>query len=234
MQIVGVAKKKGTLDVQGAAPREYEYGEPPQSAGDAPSAAFVHGLWSATIAGPLVMPSEWLPYAVPDGVFDDLADAQGQLGALLGAYDVVAQMLQSDRDAFIKRTAAICSESEDGSTLIEWGKGFAACMALRPEEWKAALRDEELAKAFTPIAIAIGMKGGELNVEVVRDAAARGELATAIGMSTIVVCEYWRKKFVASRGTVRRESPKVGANEPCPCGSGKKYKRCCGSHLRVV
>jgi preprotein translocase subunit SecA len=27
--------------------------------------------------------------------------------------------------------------------------------------------------------------------------------------------------------TVRREAPKVGANEPCPCGSGKKYKFCC-------
>lgn len=28
--------------------------------------------------------------------------------------------------------------------------------------------------------------------------------------------------------TVVRETPKVGRNEPCPCGSGKKYKQCCG------
>lgn len=28
--------------------------------------------------------------------------------------------------------------------------------------------------------------------------------------------------------TYRREEPKVGRNDPCPCGSGKKYKRCCG------
>jgi preprotein translocase subunit SecA len=27
---------------------------------------------------------------------------------------------------------------------------------------------------------------------------------------------------------VRREVPKVGRNEPCPCGSGKKFKNCCG------
>ena len=26
----------------------------------------------------------------------------------------------------------------------------------------------------------------------------------------------------------RRETPKVGRNDPCPCGSGKKYKKCCG------
>jgi len=27
---------------------------------------------------------------------------------------------------------------------------------------------------------------------------------------------------------VRRQGSKVGRNDPCPCGSGKKYKRCCG------
>lgn len=27
---------------------------------------------------------------------------------------------------------------------------------------------------------------------------------------------------------VRRAGPKVGRNDPCPCGSGKKYKQCCG------
>jgi preprotein translocase subunit SecA len=30
------------------------------------------------------------------------------------------------------------------------------------------------------------------------------------------------------RVTVRRETPKVGRNDPCPCGSGKKYKHCHG------
>jgi SEC-C motif-containing protein len=28
--------------------------------------------------------------------------------------------------------------------------------------------------------------------------------------------------------TIKREGRKVGRNEPCPCGSGKKYKQCCG------
>jgi preprotein translocase subunit SecA len=28
--------------------------------------------------------------------------------------------------------------------------------------------------------------------------------------------------------TIRREKPKVGRNDPCPCGSGKKYKHCHG------
>lgn len=45
------------------------------------------------------------------------------------------------------------------------------------------------------------------------------------------------QQFVLSRGeaaepskgkTVKRDGKKVGRNDPCPCGSGKKYKKCCG------
>ncbi|MBO7582549.1 MAG: preprotein translocase subunit SecA [Treponema sp.] len=32
----------------------------------------------------------------------------------------------------------------------------------------------------------------------------------------------------SANATVRRTMPKVGRNDPCPCGSGKKYKQCCG------
>ena len=45
-----------------------------------------------------------------------------------------------------------------------------------------------------------------------------------------------RQDYIMSRGedtpapaTIRREAAKVGRNDPCPCGSGKKYKRCCGA-----
>ncbi|MDE0519675.1 MAG: SEC-C metal-binding domain-containing protein, partial [Candidatus Dadabacteria bacterium] len=49
--------------------------------------------------------------------------------------------------------------------------------------------------------------------------------------------ELEEKKMVLGRGEgaeekaktpVRRTQKKVGRNDPCPCGSGKKYKRCCG------
>ena len=35
-------------------------------------------------------------------------------------------------------------------------------------------------------------------------------------------------EFVSEKPIVREE-PKVGRNDPCPCGSGKKYKKCCGA-----
>ena len=36
---------------------------------------------------------------------------------------------------------------------------------------------------------------------------------------------------VASNTTIRRDTPKVGRNDSCPCGSGKKYKNCCGRNF---
>ncbi|HEX7416340.1 MAG TPA: preprotein translocase subunit SecA [Smithellaceae bacterium] len=45
-----------------------------------------------------------------------------------------------------------------------------------------------------------------------------------------------KQDYIMSRGedvptvqTAKREGVKVGRNEPCPCGSGKKYKKCCGA-----
>ena len=34
--------------------------------------------------------------------------------------------------------------------------------------------------------------------------------------------------FQDGAATVRRAEAKVGRNDPCPCGSGKKHKKCCG------
>ena len=45
-----------------------------------------------------------------------------------------------------------------------------------------------------------------------------------------------KQDYILSRGedtpahqTVKRETEKIGRNDPCPCGSGKKYKKCCGA-----
>jgi preprotein translocase subunit SecA len=61
--------------------------------------------------------------------------------------------------------------------------------------------------------------------------AAAGAGVSGAGVDAAVVRQAPRE----SRGgegvahTVRRSAPKVGRNDPCPCGSGKKYKKCCGA-----
>jgi uncharacterized protein YecA (UPF0149 family) len=45
----------------------------------------------------------------------------------------------------------------------------------------------------------------------------------AVALYAAIQVEEEERKHRPARST------KVGRNEPCPCGSGKKYKRCCGS-----
>jgi len=47
---------------------------------------------------------------------------------------------------------------------------------------------------------------------------------------------YKRENVFAEEEEKQKQAPvrvkKVGRNDPCPCGSGKKYKKCCGRHLK--
>ncbi len=55
--------------------------------------------------------------------------------------------------------------------------------------------------------------------------------ATNMGMSSAAAADQqaaMRKQGDGAAATIRRDQPKVGRNDPCPCGSGKKYKACHG------
>ena len=52
------------------------------------------------------------------------------------------------------------------------------------------------------------------------------DAATATGLKAVA---FNSASAVAERERARRLSPKVGRNDPCPCGSGKKFKKCCGA-----
>jgi preprotein translocase subunit SecA len=57
-----------------------------------------------------------------------------------------------------------------------------------------------------------------------------GETATGAGASTAIATEPAGPgpEAPGAQRPVQRNEPKIGRNDPCPCGSGKKYKKCCG------
>jgi uncharacterized protein len=63
----------------------------------------------------------------------------------------------------------------------------------------------------------------------------REKLIAALPMAVQAIHAYWlpfRQKSapgLAPDSFHLGGSPKVGRNAPCPCGSGKKYKKCCGA-----
>lgn len=63
-----------------------------------------------------------------------------------------------------------------------------------------------------------------------RKKTSRKELRESLFRVYKKACEQKKEPVYLSDGeeTYRRMQPKVGRNDPCPCGSGKKYKKCCG------
>ena len=61
-----------------------------------------------------------------------------------------------------------------------------------------------------------------------RETAAASQLREDNEQSTTAGDEGREQRQASPQTTVRREGPKVGRNDPCPCGSGKKYKQCHG------
>lgn len=91
---------------------------------------------------------------------------------------------------------------------------------------------ERVAPALVATQPNIYAKLSELLAEDVKEAAMTPETATTIIKPTEVVIEAFDAAMTGRRpgekqGTVVA-SEKVGRNEPCPCGSGKKYKKCHG------
>jgi uncharacterized protein len=59
----------------------------------------------------------------------------------------------------------------------------------------------------------------------------REQLAQQIEDSLVNIHAFWLplRQAIDEREVSQRLRTKVGRNEPCPCGSGKKFKKCCGS-----
>jgi uncharacterized protein YecA (UPF0149 family) len=131
----------------------------------------------------------------------------------------------------------------DGADAIDladdWCRGYALGIGMREDEWKEAMDAPELQASFLPILALAGAKTPEL--DPFENYQTYHAMLDVLPNSAVEIAAWWRTKRLASVpdagpspiGTVRRAGPKISPNAPCPCGSGKKFKRCC-SPLRVV
>jgi uncharacterized protein len=182
----------------------------------------------------LIMPGEWLPMvwgrtnkdASP--VFEDTKQVEQLVGLIMERYNAVAAELQR---GFGHYEPLFNVDTRHDEVLWEiWIDGFDTALQLRPEAW-AKLHDSDGdtrgALAGLVALVQIGRGESTLPKEQVDDLTAK---APDLIPHYIETLNAWRISQEVA-GKVRAEASnfgKVGRNEPCPCGSGKKYKRCCG------
>ena len=169
---------------------------------------FVAGL---IVCPELIPPSDWLAEVWgKDPEFDDIGSAEAALEALMEHYNRIAHALAHEPEAY----APIFEIDEStGQVLWEaWIGGFERAMRLRMEAWERIVRsdDEEAAMSVNLILAMHALVEGtsELTEEAVEELE-----RMAPGLTQV-------------------QGRKVGRNELCRCGSGRKYKRCCASHCK--
>lgn len=144
----------------------------------------------------------------------------------------------------------LLEEDEDGEvTGNDWAQGFLRGMDLDRGGWGELLEDEDLAAILIPIfALACEHSPDPETRPFDKpvDEEQRELLLAGLSAAAPLLYAYFAEAREGEAGTedeepddeglpvggyfgtYEREGPKIGRNEPCPCGSGKKYKRCCG------
>ena len=207
--------------------------------------AELDGYLAALVVCPeTIPPSEWLPAIWgEDYAFGDADEAEATVAAVMVHYNRIAGEL-ADRPEEYAPVLEI--DPDTGEPMWElWIGGFERAMRLRPDAWEEIVLsgDEEAsASVSTILALSeIDHSRSELTAEAMDDL---DGLAPELIPAFVVNLNAWTKSRELDRraGTgvgfpswVHGDDPpafghKAGRNEPCPCGSGRKYKRCCGAH----
>jgi uncharacterized protein len=203
--------------------------------------AMVDGFLTAVAIGPaLVPPTEWLPMVWgPQGeepAFESLEQADRIPGLLMRLHN---QHIRTLNEAPEKFAPLFCEWERNGKHYLsaeEWCLGFGLGVALREKDWRPLIEDKEAVNLLAPM---MWLSSEEARKEMGGGGdpeATYSEMVDLLTISVLAIYAYWepyRRKMWAEE--LERESPaidrrpRVGRNEPCPCGSGKKFKKCCGA-----
>lgn len=205
----------------------------PPTTHSAMTVPMIDGMLTATVIGPRpVMPSEYMPWiwdrrgGVIQPAFQDEGVASAVFGMVLSMHNRVARLLAGEPPEL----TPVFVQDERWSHA-EWVFGFRVGMKFDPAGWNKAIRENP--GYFDPIAALRDVQADEV--------AAEGwpGLLKNVQRGVIGLRYYLRERSSGDR-TPRPQAPmarsgsKVGRNEPCPCGSGRKFKRCCGDSGATV
>ncbi|MFQ5536154.1 MAG: UPF0149 family protein [Gemmatimonadota bacterium] len=210
------------------------------------------GFLFALLSAPdLVQPSEWLPIVFGGEMptFTDEREAQRVLGEMMEVYNDVGREIR-DGDPGLPASCVfredVLSNLDPDAPIGEWCEGFARGHLWLEEAWeevpKGEFRDEidacvsimtffisrEVAEAYVEESGRPGTTLEEM-AETTRRLFQDAMVSYATIGSAVYEALYTPPEGAETISSEERMSSQpVGRNDPCPCGSGKKFKKCCG------
>lgn len=198
------------------------------------SVSELDGYVTGIIACPdLIPPSEWFPHVwgeTGDGNFPDLKAAEKTISAVMAHYNAVAR--EMTRTPWIEPIYEVDPNSDE--VLWEpWVDGFSRAMRLRTEAWRKVFdqADEETRSSLIFLLALQDIYEGTSKFTEEKIDEIDLEAPDLIPNCIAAILLVSRPALVMKADDVCRApnpSKRIGRNDPCPCGSRKKYKQCCG------
>jgi|GEM_PF-997149 len=116
---------------------------------------------------------------------------------------------------------------------LAWAGGFLLGAMLDDDIWTRSFNDEACYELLEPFLVLSGFFDSMPHAYSNDRSEIKTRLALEIGFYVEELRDFWKPwrydyKVLPDTGQTVKVQPRVGRNEPCPCGSGKKYKQCCG------
>lgn len=197
------------------------------------------GYLTAIVSGPqMLLPSLWLPRVWGSGVrsepaFETMEQAQHIFNLILRHMNDITASLEANPDAHEPILDRVVFEGNpreyiDGEM---WAHGYMTGVALRRKDWQPLFDDESVVRMLRPICLLGADEVTKEEDALVETPEQREVFSGELAASAAAIYRYWlplrQSAAVQAATPVERDQPKVGRNDPCPCGSGKKYKKCC-------
>ena len=196
------------------------------------------GLLHAVAIGPTtLMPRQWLPPIwghTEDQGMVPAVQSLNQLNRILELvmrhFNSIIAGLEDDPPDIYPRWNMREWEGKELDDAEGWAWGFVQGVNLCRRDWEPMLRTQQGQAWYRPIGLLGEDNFGPDQEELTRTPTQRAELSLQIPQAVIEMHAYWLppRKAVYERKVAKTLPAKVGRNELCPCGSGKKFKKCCG------
>lgn len=191
----------------------------------------LQGFLCAVISSPdTIAPGKWMQEVFKIGPEHESMELAQEFMALMMRFynDVASELGEKGPIKFILKPCSAADLQPDYQT---WCEGYILGWGLSAEEWLSP-GNEPLKKLTFPILLLSGAfkeeseRRGKKYLPDDEYAKLQQECVDMLPKAVAGIYQYWHSR--AKPEPSKRETPKIGRNETCPCGSGLKFKQCCG------
>lgn len=163
----------------------------------------------------------WLPELLGDDPFGEAERTE-----IAGLAAGLAEQMRRQMADGLEPALFVPDDDQGRPDYSSLCSGYLYALDTLPTDWFADRNDEDFEDLLLPV-MALG--GIYEENELVLSDSELAELTRELPATLTTVYRYWQAVLNKPQ-TVRRTQPKTGRNDPCPCGSGKKHKACCGKN----